>query len=80
MILEADLLNYDEEDFCDIVEARYGGSVGAQARDIFAGEDLEKQNPAALECIADLARLKGEKELANELKEYLKNIYKGVES
>ena len=71
MILNAELEHYSENDFCNLVENRYGWSVGGQARAIFAGEPLEEQNRNALACIVDLARSKKELELVEELTEYI---------
>lgn len=68
------LEKYDDEDFCDILEARYGWSIAGQARGILNGEDLEEQNTNALRYIQEFASIKGENELANELKAYLDSL------
>ena len=65
------LNKYDITDFVEMVDSNYGWSVSNQAKDILTGESLDEQNPNALKLIMELAKRKGEIELAETIEEYL---------
>lgn len=70
-ILQARPVNGSEEDFVNAVARRCGWSVTQQCEDIFAGQALEEQNGNALKYIVEIARARGEDELADELDAFL---------
>jgi hypothetical protein len=61
----------NEEDFVNAVARRCGWAVTQQCEDIFAGQALEEQNSNALKYIAEIARGRGEDELADELETFI---------
>jgi hypothetical protein len=70
--------NYTAEDFCLMVEGKFGWSVGEQARNILLEEgSLADQNENALQLIADFARSRKEQEFADEIYSYLKKLEEG---
>ena len=67
-------MHISDEDFCLMVEGKFGWSVGQQAADLLiGGESLEEQNEYALEEILILAK-KYKPDLAEEITEYLAKI------
>lgn len=68
---EYDAIEVSNQDFINLVNAKFGWSVRQQAEAILNGEDLDEQNPNALEYIMDLAELKGRDDIASMIGEYL---------
>lgn len=72
--LTSELNRLKENEFCDMINGKYGWSVASQCRDIFDGEELEEQNPNALQYIAEYADDVGEQQLSNNIWTYLNKI------